>query len=249
MGSADDAQRKRDDTFESRYMPAEGTVLHRDKRVSRVLAGIMGLSGLAVIGVAIFIALVNGTSQKPVPAEALPLVVGMVASLGVLIATIGIAMGILRTVVTDREVNVKYGLWGPTIAMKDILSCRPVTYRWIEFGGWGIRLGRDGTWAYVPIGDQAIEIVYNVDGKTKRVLVGVENPEQTAAVITRASARFSAKHDTAGDAVPATTHLATAGTDDVLAEEAAAEEEATAEREAHVEEEARPSASKARRNS
>lgn len=33
-----------------------------------------------------------------------------------------------------------------------------VDYDWTEFGDWGIRLGRDGTWAYVPSGERVLEL-------------------------------------------------------------------------------------------
>lgn len=230
MAGKGGAIQRKDDDFEARYMPAEGNVLHRDKRISRGLTALLGGTGLGIIALAVAIAFMNGASDKPVPVEALPFVVGAMTLLGVLIATIGLAMGILRTVVTDREVNVKYGLWGPRIPMENVVSCRAVVYRWPDFGGWGVRRGKNGVWAYVPAGDRAIEIVYREGGEEKRVLVGVADPETTATIITRAAARAASTNERAR--IEAAAPELPKADDDLEAELEALETEASAKIEA-----------------
>jgi hypothetical protein len=179
-------EKTKEDTFEASEMHDGARIVHRDKRVSRGLALLLGIPGLLTMALGVVIAFINASSSKPVPAEALPIVVGLVIALGVLLMTLGIVFGVLRTLVTERAVHVKYGLWGPTIPLDAIRSCKVVEYDWTEFGGWGIRLGKNGTWAYVPASGPVIELVYDDGKKEKRVLVGAQNAEATALAIDRA---------------------------------------------------------------
>jgi hypothetical protein len=94
------------------------------------MAGMLAVPALFVIGMAIYVAFANATAPKPVPAAALPLVVAAMVALGVLLGLLGIAFGVLRTVVTERAVHVRYGLWGPTIPIANIRSCGVVDYQW-----------------------------------------------------------------------------------------------------------------------
>jgi len=163
-----------------------GEVVHRDKRISRGMAGLLMIPGVFNLVLAAFIAVVNDTASKPLPAAALPLVVAAIAALGLMFIGLGIVFAVVRTIVTEHAVHVKYGLWGPRIPLESIRSCKVVDYHWTELGGWGIRLGKNGTWAYVPGGKRVVELLY-VEGRTeKRVLVGVGDPDETALQINRA---------------------------------------------------------------
>mgnify|MGYP003592771031 CR=1 FL=1 len=180
------------DDYESSEMHDGAPVVHRDKHVSRAMALLLGVPGLLTMVLGAFVAMTNATASRPVPAAALPLVVALVVGLGLGLAALGVVFGVLRTVVTARAVHVKYGMWGPTIPLDAIRSCEVVAYDPLEFGGWGIRLGRKGAWAYVPAAaGPVLELVY-VDEATKkerRVLVGAANAEETRLQIERARAR------------------------------------------------------------
>jgi hypothetical protein len=156
-------------------------VVRRDKVVSRLMAGMAGVPALFVIGIAVYIASVNATAPKPIPPTALPFVVAAMVGLGVLLGLLGIAFGVLRTVVTERAVHVRFGLWGPTIPIASIRSCGVVDYQWTKFGGWGIRRASDGTWAYVTAsGGKVLELRYFEGGRERRVLVGAHDAAETA---------------------------------------------------------------------
>jgi hypothetical protein len=172
---------KEHDAFEAMEMHDGARVVWRDKVVSRFMAGILAVPSLLVIGLAIFIASANATAPNPIPATALPFVVAATLCLGVMFAALGVVFGVLRTVVTERAVHVRYGLWGPTIPIASIRSCRVVDYQWTKFGGWGIRRASDGTWAYVMASaGRVLELRY-VDGRReRRVLVGVGDAAETA---------------------------------------------------------------------
>lgn len=55
-------------------------------------------------------------------------------------------------------------------------SCRVVDYDWKQYGGWGIRRGRDGSWAYVASSGPVVEVCYTTGGAQKKVLIGAEDP-------------------------------------------------------------------------
>lgn len=174
------------DEFEARHMRDEGRVVHRDKRVSRWQFALMASIGVLVMVFAGYLAAINGASPKPLPAVALPFVVAALASLGLMFVGIGLVFSVVRTIVTERHVHVKYGLWGPRIPLASIRSCKVVAYNWTAFGGWGIRQGQEGTWAYVPGGNRAIELCYREGDEEKRVLVGADDCDETALQINRA---------------------------------------------------------------
>lgn len=108
-----------------------------------------------------------------------------------LLGTSGTLLGVLaavapmRTMVTDDAVMVTFGL--PSwirfrIAIDGIQSVEPVTYRPLaEFGGWGIRFGRDGTNAYTARGNRGVRI----EKAHRRYLIGSQRPEELAEAIRR----------------------------------------------------------------
>jgi hypothetical protein len=178
------------DEFEARNMQDGAPVVHRDKKVARGLTAILLLAGLLTSSLGAVIGFMNGTASKPLPATALPFVVAAVVALGLVLATLGIVFAVVRTLVTERFVDVKYGLWGPRIPLENVRSCRVIEYDWKQFGGWGVRLGKDGTWAYVPSDGRVLELRYVDEGKEKRVLVGAEDADQTARQIELARERL-----------------------------------------------------------
>jgi hypothetical protein len=91
-----------------------------------------------------------------------------------------LTLSVVRTIVTEHSVNVKFGLWGPEIPLSAIRSAKVVDYDWMKFGGWGIRRAMDGTWAYVPGGKRVLELCFTEGNKERRILVGCENPDETA---------------------------------------------------------------------
>lgn len=167
-------------------MTADAKVQHRDKRVSRGMALLLGVWAPFCWALAGFIAYANATASKPVPAVALPFVVAGIAAMGLMFLVMALSFAVLRSVVTEKHLNVKYGLWGPEILLSSITACRVVEYDWTKFGGWGIRRGAGGAWAYVPGPGDVVEIEYDADGETKTVQIGAEDPRKLALEINRA---------------------------------------------------------------
>jgi hypothetical protein len=86
----------------------------------------------------------------------------------------------LRVNLTDRDVHVQYGVFGPRIALDRIVSCGSGEYSMLRFGGFGIKRSLDGTWAFsVPGAGRCVEIAWRDDKGTLRK-VAVTSPEADA---------------------------------------------------------------------
>jgi hypothetical protein len=92
-----------------------------------------------------------------------------------------LVFGKLRSAVEIDSVVTGFGPFKDRIPFSDIRSVAAVTYRFMDFGGWGLRLGRRGKMYNVPGDDyRAVEITKS-DGK--RVLFSSRDPEAFARAI------------------------------------------------------------------
>lgn len=182
LASVSDTERL--DDYEGKYMPVAGTVLHRDKTVWRAGTAVLGVPGLITLSAALFLALGGDPTAGPVW--------GLVALVPALILLACAALlTVLRVVVSTKEVQVQYGLFGPRIPVEAITKVSVEKYDWTEFGGWGIRYGGDGTWAYSiwKKGVRAVRIEWKKpDGSVRRAVVTSDDPERLAEAIERARA-------------------------------------------------------------
>ena len=169
------------DDYEARYMAGED-VIYRDK--IKVPKKFFLLFALPILIQAGSFALAS-SQGKPIPAGAL----AMVPVTALILSVIVLLFAVLRITVTRREVHIQYGLFGPKIPISKIEDCRAVNYSWLEYGGWGIRRGADGSWAYNMVGDagRAVRIEWvDEKGKDQTTLVASPNPEALARAIQEA---------------------------------------------------------------
>ena len=108
--------------------------------------------------------------------------------------TLGFAAGIvvcclaaaakLVVEVTDHTVEVRWWiLLRRSIARDEIVTARAVTYEPMrEFGGWGIRFGRNGSRAYSMSGDRGVELIL---ANGKRIVLGSLEPDRLVAALGR----------------------------------------------------------------
>jgi|SRR5579871_1042093 len=85
----------------------------------------------------------------------------------------------LITEVRSDALSVRFFLLWPErlIPWNEIQSAEPVTYNpLLEYGGWGVRFGRNGR-AYNVKGSRGVQLVLT---NGKRILVGSEQPEALA---------------------------------------------------------------------
>ncbi len=171
------------DDYEARYMAGEG-VIYRDKiKAPRSFFALLALP-MAIQAFALAAVALQG---KPVPLVTYLMFPFMMA----LLAVMGLLFAVLRVTVTRREVLVQYGLFGPKIPLEAIQSCEAVVYDWKQYGGWGIRRGRDGSTAYNMMGDagRAVRMVWkDAKGKLTTTLVASPSPDVLARAINHARA-------------------------------------------------------------
>jgi hypothetical protein len=115
----------------------------------------------------------------------LPTAVELSLNIGLILPAI-LVVGVLRmtTVVTATEIRVWFG-WIPTyrrtlpagsVARVEVVQYHPVA----EFGGWGVRYGRDGERVLNARGDRGVRL-HLVDGS--RLLIGSQRPEDLALAV------------------------------------------------------------------
>ncbi len=153
----------------------------RDKFVARSLYLLTGIPAVALLASAI--ATFAGALPKSSPGVAVALLFGAVVT-----ALIPLVLGAVRTVVTQTEVWVQCGFWGPRVPNDRITACRVVPYDWMKFGGWGIKRSFDGTWAYVLSGrGEVVEMTWTGDdGSEHKAQFSAGSPGEVVAAIQRA---------------------------------------------------------------
>lgn len=171
-----DASGRTPDAYESEYMRSEGMTLYRDK--SRAPWQLHALFGT--------LTLLSAAAAFTAPGAW----VGALGSAAVL-AFIWLLFSVLRVSVSERHVNVQYGLFGPKIPVEAIESAEAVEYDWKSFGGWGIRMNAKGEWMYNMPGDggRAVRITWrDTKGRARVTYVGSLQSEHLAGQIAQARA-------------------------------------------------------------
>ncbi|MBV8266239.1 MAG: hypothetical protein JO252_07935 [Planctomycetaceae bacterium] len=113
---------------------------------------------------------------------------GLGAAVGLLLPVV-LVLGLLRmtTEVTPTDVRVWFG-WIPTyrrmVPIGTIMRLEVVSYRPLaDYGGWGIRSGRDGERVLSARGNRGVRLDLS-DGS--RLLIGSQRPEALALALERA---------------------------------------------------------------
>ena len=88
--------------------------------------------------------------------------------------------GAIRIRLTDVDVRVSYGLFGKTLAWKDVASCGTDTQSVLRYGGWGIRIGMirgKPVWVYNTFGGTRVAFLAK-GNKPRGIAVTSRNPEK-----------------------------------------------------------------------
>ncbi len=143
--------------------------------------------GLLAVLMALAWALFEGRGPivaPPVGQHGHRVVVGVAA--GLLLSPVVILVGLLRmtTVVLPTEVRVWFGFiptYRRSIAIGSVRRVEIVQYRPIvDYGGWGIRFGRDGERVLNARGDRGVRL-HLIDGS--KLLIGSQRPEELALAV------------------------------------------------------------------
>src|SRR5690606_24744972 len=94
-----------------------------------------------------------------------------------LVALVWLLFAVLRVTVSEGQVNVQYGLFGPKIPIAAIEAAEIVEFDWKRVGGWGIRRSFAGEWIYNMPGDggRLVRIVWR-DLRGRRRVTQVGSP-------------------------------------------------------------------------
>jgi hypothetical protein len=170
------------DDYERKFMRGKGLMLARDKaRMPRALSAMIGAAALGAAGAA----LAGGGA----------LIGGLLAA-GALTFT-WLSMSVLRVAVSEGVVHVQYGLFGPEIPVAAIEHAERYEYKWIQYGGWGIRRGWNGEWMYNVPGDEghAVRIVWrDAKGRRRTTCIGSKNADTIFAAIQKARMAIGEGH-------------------------------------------------------
>ncbi len=176
------------DRYEKEFMAGEGTVLYRAKARAHwsLAAMVLGIGGVAALGTA---------------------TVAPIASVAILafLALTYIMFAVLRVTVSEGALNIQLGLWGPRIPIASIVSAEATTYRFRDFGGWGIRISPSkGTMYNMPgDGGHALKVVWRTEeGREKTTWVGTREARQLIDAIDRARGKALVASEAPG-ALPA----------------------------------------------
>jgi len=104
----------------------------------------------------------------------LSLLFALLAPFIFLVSVFSLSMGALRVSLSPDTLMIQNGLLGPKIPLDMIELCEAVSYEaLLEYGGWGVRKGLDGTTVYNVLGDggKAVRVHYrDAKGKVRKVL-------------------------------------------------------------------------------
>jgi len=89
--------------------------------------------------------------------------------------------GMLVFRVTDKEVEVRFGLWVRRFERSDVASCEPYELEFRNYYGYGIRPGMDGTKAYNTRSGPGIKM--EVVGEKRPIVVSVDDPEKVCGLL------------------------------------------------------------------
>jgi hypothetical protein len=171
------------DGYEAKYMGDKGDVLLREKAIAPPSWQLMfgGLVALELITMVVMLAAGMG-----------PVALAIFLPAALAFFVLWMLFAVIRVSVSTDCFHVQFGLFGPKIAVADIVSAESIRYDWTEFGGWGIKRSfRDGTVIYNMWGDdgRAVKVTYrDAKGELKRVAVGSSNADAIVVALQRARA-------------------------------------------------------------
>lgn len=92
----------------------------------------------------------------------------------------------LSVSVADKGFEFRYGVFGKSFRWDQVKSVQVQDYRWITYGGWGIRFATQGRRAWSQLGaKQGVVVDVDEGGKSRHYFVSSRRAEDLAQVIQR----------------------------------------------------------------
>ena len=91
---------------------------------------------------------------------------------------------VLIIVVTDRYLHFRYGMFSRTLQFEHIRSAEIRPYRWLRYGGWGIRIVPRGGRAWsVPFVSTGVVVRTSADGSEREYYISSKAPDALRAAL------------------------------------------------------------------
>jgi hypothetical protein len=152
------------DTYEEYFMAGGGRPIHREKMIKKY-------HWIYLIPMALCFVTSLWVFFRPDPDPATKIMGLLPLAMSAFFALQWIMFAILRVHVSDSEIHIQYGMFGPRINLHSLESCKVVEYQHSNYGGWGIRGMLDGNMAYIMMdqSNQMVELVWQEGGRTKKM--------------------------------------------------------------------------------
>jgi hypothetical protein len=131
--------------------------------------------------IVVIIVLVGLMILKPLSGTTRIIIIAIILAEIALCAAIAILFTRLTVAIDGQTLTVGFRAFRERIPLEQITACAPITYRWIEWGGYGIRINQRGKMYNVPgDGGRAVQITL-VNGR--RVFFSSTDPDAVCAAI------------------------------------------------------------------
>jgi hypothetical protein len=106
------------------------------------------------------------------------------AILGALLVFVFFSFRCLRITVSDEEMRFAFGRLRKSLPLTAIRSCETKRYRWLTYGGWGIRYALGGRRAWsMPGVPEGVEVTVAEGWRVRRYFVSSRSPELLAEAV------------------------------------------------------------------
>ncbi len=121
---------------------------------------------------------------RPISGTARTVVIAIIVLEVLFTASIVLLFSRLTVAIDGRTLTVGFRAFRERIPLARITACAPISYRWIEWGGYGIRINRRGKMYNVP-GDGGRAVQVTLDNG-RRVFFSSTDPDAACAAINAA---------------------------------------------------------------
>lgn len=166
----------------------------------RVPGWVIGLLGLVLgvtAGVLTGVAVRNLAGDEPIISGAEAAIFYVTFALAVLLDLfLLINFTNLSVSVADRGIEFRYGLFGKSLTWGQITAAEASDYRWITYGGWGIRFSTKGRRAWSQLGvKRGVVIEVDEGGNSRRYFVSSKRADELAIVLNRGISEMTLAHE------------------------------------------------------
>ncbi len=90
----------------------------------------------------------------------------------------------LAITVNDRGLEFRYGMFGKFFAWDTMSNAKSNEYRWITYGGWGIRFSTQGrrAWSQLSV-KEGVVVDVTEGGKKRHYFISTRRPEELESVL------------------------------------------------------------------